>query len=73
MLRLYNASVSNLLIHLFDDGVGEVVADDVSVAVALGCHDGGANLAQSDTVSPSLAVEGEDGLSAALLLADGEG
>lgn len=73
MLRLYNARVSNLLIHLLDDGVGEVVADDVGVAVALCCHDGSAYLAQSDTVSPSLAVEGEDGLSAALLLADGEG
>ena len=53
--------------------MGEVVADDVGVAVALCCYDGGANLAQSDAVSPSLAVEGECCASVGAFLCDIKG
>ena len=61
------------LVYFLDDGVGEVVGDDVCVAVALGCHDGGTDLAQSDTVAPDFAVETEGGFAIGLFLCDVEG
>lgn len=36
-----------------DSGAAIVVLQDFPVSLALGCHDCGANLTQSDTVSPS--------------------